>query len=1007
MAPIGKKQIIESDDIKKAFEDVYAAAMALTGQITLLTKEGTELAKVLANGKTTSIDNAKAAKEYEKILQEQAKTEKQLTEVERVKLKLNNEIAAAEAKKTKEAEKAARSAAQEASAYAKLSKEHTEARNKAKDLAAQYGTNSKAFKEAAAAANKLDAQLKKIDGSLGQHQRNVGNYGKAWQGLGRGLMGAFGITIGLSTIGSAMKSAFNKQVEFEKGLSSLSSITGLAGKQLQDLGKKAKQMSKDSTVSAVDTLKAMELIGSAKPELLKSSEALAAVTKEAITLSEAAGMELPDAASALTDAMNQFGLGADQAARVINVLAAGSKEGAVAIPQVTEAMKQFGTVAKGANITIEQSTALIEALGERGINGAEAGTKLRNFLITLQAGAKETNPAVVGLSTALNNLQKQNLSTTEATKLFGKENVVAAQILMESVPTVDRLTKAVTGTNTAYEQAAINTNNFAGASKRLSNSWDDLLLSLGNTKTATQAVKFLAESFNNLSFTLKSTEDQIEIVSNERFDNVKKEIDGLANASEKISRTSAYIEELRKQMNQLDSDAAANDKLTNTSLAKRQRERASVIAAEIDLLKKYLVTVGDEEKQRINNAFAASLENESIKKLNELKTQFGNNDEWVKLIDAEIAKRTEEKAVTVDLIKEKEKELSVIRDTPAATEAEISARNMKVKAMEDEIKRLKELGTIRQSAPILIDSKEIDKIREDLAGADEEYIQSQIDLYEREQKLLEESERAKAEIRMQWADTINQGLSEISDTLFGNMAQSREDDLNNQIEYLQKRLDNDKLDDEQRAEIQKQIDEKEKKLKVQAAKAEKTEALMKLGVDTALTIAKIKAQAAILASNPITLPFAAGALAQIPFVLVSSALSATAIAAKKIPEYFMGTDHHEGGLAIVGDGGERELVEEPSGKKYLTPATSTLMELPRGTKVVPGDGVAQRLSELTHQEIMMLQSNNNQIINVNTDALLAEQVRTRKAIESNKSNVSSAAIRDRVRFEMQREKMRN
>lgn len=50
------------------------------------------------------------------------------------------------------------------------------------------------------------------------------------------------------------------------------------------------------------------------------------------------------------------------------------------------------------------------------------------------------------------------------------------------------------------------------------------------------------------------------------------------------------------------------------------------------------------------------------------------------------------------------------------------------------------------------------------------------------------------------------------------------------------------------------------------------------------------------------------------------------------PTYAEGTNYHEGGLAIVGDGGKAEVVEA-KGKTFLTPNKPTLMNLPRGAKV--------------------------------------------------------------------------
>ena len=76
------------------------------------------------------------------------------------------------------------------------------------------------------------------------------------------------------------------------------------------------------------------------------------------------------------------------------------------------------------------------------------------FFLRLQTGADETNPKIVGLQTALKNLQK--LSTEEIVKRFGAETYTVAQTLIDGADKVEYYTKAVTGTNVAMEQAAIN-----------------------------------------------------------------------------------------------------------------------------------------------------------------------------------------------------------------------------------------------------------------------------------------------------------------------------------------------------------------------------------------------------------------------------------------------------------------------------------------------------------------------------------------------------------------------
>ena len=77
--------------------------------------------------------------------------------------------------------------------YAALSVEYKRAAQEAKDLAAIHGVGSDAAKEATAKAKGLNDQLTSIDASLGNYQRNVGNYSSAWKEYGRGIAGVAGL----------------------------------------------------------------------------------------------------------------------------------------------------------------------------------------------------------------------------------------------------------------------------------------------------------------------------------------------------------------------------------------------------------------------------------------------------------------------------------------------------------------------------------------------------------------------------------------------------------------------------------------------------------------------------------------------------------------------------------------------------------------------------------------------------------------------------------------------
>nr|MBA3900734.1 phage tail tape measure protein [Bacteroidota bacterium] len=290
---------------------------------------------------------------------------------------------------------------------------------------------------------------------------------------------------------------------FELALSQLKSITGASAEDMEFYNEQAQRIGATTTLSASQAVDAFKLIGSAKPDLLANRDALVAVTQEAITLAEAAGITLPEAAGALTKTLNQFNLGAEESSRVINVLAAGSKFGAGDINYLNDSIGRFGPTAAAMNISIEESAAAMELFAEKGIDSEKAGTAFRNVLVELAKGADETNPEIVGMQTALENLGKQNLSTAELAARFGTQSLTVAQILSTGADRVKYFTDALTGTKVAYEQAAINVDNLAGAEKAYDSIVESLTISIGTYLN--KALREYFEMATKLLFILKET----------------------------------------------------------------------------------------------------------------------------------------------------------------------------------------------------------------------------------------------------------------------------------------------------------------------------------------------------------------------------------------------------------------------------------------------------------------------------------------------------------------------
>lgn len=329
---------------------------------------------------------------------------------------------------------------------------------------------------------------------------------EAYSRMGKTIAGVAGRLAGFAGAGLSLGAIITTTRDYGQALSDLSAITGATGAQLKSLDEAAQEMGRSTEYSASQAVEALKLMASAKPELLQTADGLSEATKSALTLAQAAGSTLPDATRTLALSLNQFGAGAQEADRYINVLAAGAKFGASEIADTAAAIKNGGVAAAQAGVGFETLNAAIQVLAEREIKGGEAGTALRNVILALEKGTDKTlKPSVVGLSGALDNLSKKNLSTAQAVKLFGVENINAASVLVDNRSKLNALTLALTGSQTAHEQAAIRVNNLNGDIMGLTSAFEGMIIKIGQSSTGplrssiqsvTDGINLLTDNFN-------------------------------------------------------------------------------------------------------------------------------------------------------------------------------------------------------------------------------------------------------------------------------------------------------------------------------------------------------------------------------------------------------------------------------------------------------------------------------------------------------------------------------
>lgn len=269
-------------------------------------------------------------------------------------------------------------------------------------------------------------------------------------------------------------------MSFGQSMADLSSITGIVGDDLEALRENARKVGKDSGLGADTAARAYSILASQIDVATIGMSGLNNLQAKSVTLAQASGMSIDAAATSLAGTINQFGLTANEAERVINVLAAGSKYGAAEIVELSQSFKVVGSAASAMGLTVEQSAGALEILSKANLKGSEAGTALRNIILKLNTELG-VDLSKTSLSSALDALKPKLTDAAYLSKLFGMENIAAAQYLIQNASAVDEMTQKLTGTNVAQEQAAIRTETSAHKLEVMRAKVDDLKISISQS----------------------------------------------------------------------------------------------------------------------------------------------------------------------------------------------------------------------------------------------------------------------------------------------------------------------------------------------------------------------------------------------------------------------------------------------------------------------------------------------------------------------------------------------
>lgn len=180
-------------------------------------------------------------------------------------------------------------------------------------------------------------------------------------------------------VGQFFNDAIDSATQFEGALKEVQAVSGATDAQLQQLRETAKQAGLESGFSFTEAAQGLGELARATGD----AETAIATLPPVLNLARAGGLEVAKAAEITTTTLTQFGLAAEEAGRVSDVLAQGANSSTASVEQLGNSLSYAAPLARQLGASLEDTVAIIAALADEGFRGERAGTALRNVFSAL------------------------------------------------------------------------------------------------------------------------------------------------------------------------------------------------------------------------------------------------------------------------------------------------------------------------------------------------------------------------------------------------------------------------------------------------------------------------------------------------------------------------------------------------------------------------------------------------------------------------------------------------
>lgn len=354
--------------------------------------------------------------------------------------------------------------------------------------------------------------------------KQIERSGKAIAGVGANLTKT--VTAPIAGIGVA---SVKLAADFEKGMSTVQSISGATGEELEKLSKTAKEMGLKTKYSASESTEAFKYMAMAGWKAKEMAEGIEGI----MYLAGATGEDLAGTSDIVTDALTAFGMKANDTKDFVDVLAQTANKSNTSVSMLGESFKYVAPVAGALQFNVQDVSTALGLMANSGIKASSAGTALRSLFTRMAKPTKESQTAMDALGISLTDSQgkmksldtimretrKSFAGLTESQKaqyaaaLAGKTGMSGLLAIVNSADSdFNELSTAIYNSDGAckkmYDTA---NNNLSGQLTILKSTVEGIGISFGERllpyiKQGTEFIQRLADKFNSLT---KAQQDTI------------------------------------------------------------------------------------------------------------------------------------------------------------------------------------------------------------------------------------------------------------------------------------------------------------------------------------------------------------------------------------------------------------------------------------------------------------------------------------------------------------------